>query len=130
MELRTKSFWVRSFLLTISIAWLYVFIISCPGEAFAESKGGSLPDFDLTSPELLAAKQEAADATAYNRPGEKNKRLNGLVVQTNRSIIFPIIFLPGVAGTRLYFNKEEIWPAPLHQRDGIKKLFMDKYCDL
>lgn len=129
MELRTKSFGVRLFLLTFSISCLYVFLTAYPGKAFAESRGGPLPDFDLTSPELSARKQEeTVDATVYKRHLASQRRLQPVKVNTSKQY-YPIIFLPGVAGTRLYHKwyglDKELWPAtyPLHD---ITKLHMDE----
>jgi pimeloyl-ACP methyl ester carboxylesterase len=127
MELRTKSSWLGPFLLTISIAWSYVFLTAYPGEAFVKSRGGSLPGFDLACPELSAAEQVKTNATPPNWPGESNKRLVKRLEPVRVNVLqkhFPIIFLPGVAGTRFFkiinspavdgirTDKEEIWPIP------------------
>lgn len=128
MELRTRNLWLRTFILTISIAWACILLAACPAIAFAKTSVGSLIDPDSSRPQLSVFEQEQTDAARSNRPGENDNRLAKRLAPVRVNTLQPeppIIFLPGVAGTRLYKRygdaSREIWPLPLaDDRDQIK----------
>jgi pimeloyl-ACP methyl ester carboxylesterase len=69
------------------------------------------------------ARQEAIDP--------EGRVLRPVTVTTKKD--FPIIFLPGVAGTRLYAGYKELWPVPdmrtEYGRRYVKMLFMNEKGD-
>ena len=105
MKLRKRPFSICTVLVSLCMLWLYAFLIVCHCEA----------------------RQKPLD------PG------GGFILEpvtvTTKKKVFPIIFLPGVAGTRLYAGRQELWPLPAYPtsrdlkaiiRREMRRLFMNE----